>query len=58
LDLKGGRAKEVESIVPLVSTIWLTNPKTPLKVLEKVRDFPFFSDYIYDKGNITEVIAN
>lgn len=25
--------------------------KNPLKVLGKVRDLHFFSDYIYDKGN-------
>jgi len=31
----------------------LTNLENPPKVLEKVRDFPFFSDYIY-----TKVIAN
>jgi hypothetical protein len=32
--------------------------KNPPKVMVKMRDFPFFSDYIYDKGNITKVIAN
>jgi hypothetical protein len=55
---EGGRVKKVDSVVLLVPTIWLTNLKNPLKVLCKVRDFTFFSDYIYDKGNITEVIAN
>jgi len=25
--------------------------KIPPKVLQKARDFPFFNDYVYDKGN-------
>ncbi len=46
---KGGRVKKVDSIVPSGSTIRFLNPKTPPKVLGKVRDFYIFFDYIYTK---------
>lgn len=58
---KGGRVKKADSLVPLVaSNIYdLVNKskKNPQKVLQKVRDFPFFDDYIYDKGNMPNVIG-
>jgi len=60
LDIILGREagqNKVDSLVPLVSTTWLKISKNPQKVLGKVRDFPFFCDYIYDKGNMTEVIG-
>jgi hypothetical protein len=45
------------SLVLLVSNTLLISPKNPPKSTKKVRDFPFFCDYIYDKGNMTKVIG-
>ena len=46
------------SLVLLVFTTLLTNLKKSPKSTKKARDFSFFSDYIYDKGNSSLVIAN
>jgi hypothetical protein len=47
----------------LVDKSWKKSPKSTRKVPEKyqkstrkMRDFPPYSDYIYDKGNMTKVI--
>jgi hypothetical protein len=41
----------MDSLVPSVYTVGWYIRRSPQKVLRKVRDFPFLSDYIYDKGN-------
>jgi len=51
--LAGFSKKEGDSLLPLVSTAWLTNPENPHKVLERRRILHFFAT-----NTITKVLVH